>query len=171
MDTQTIDEEFDKLQTEFQDVAKTVQGLAAKLQTAEKAGDSNATEWLADLKQVAQDIDDEQEQVKVLLLAVHGFIGELTAAHAQETAAAPAGEKPSLFAPGKDPFPDEDQAQPVRQRQPQQGSPSVRSTARMSLQGLAGTTVRRVGSNHRPPGYAGSTAAVLAGDEAGAAVW
>jgi hypothetical protein len=121
MDTQTIDEEFDKLQTEFQDVAKTVQGLAAKLQAAEKAGDSNATEWLAGLKQVAQDIDDEQEQVKVLLLAVHGFIGELAAAHAQETTAAPAAEEPSLFAPGKDPFSEEDHAQQVPQQQPHRG--------------------------------------------------
>jgi hypothetical protein len=121
MDTQTIDNEFDKLQTEFQDVAKTVQGLAAKLQAAEKAGDANASEWLADLKQVAQDIDDEQEQVKVLLLAVHGFIGELAAAHTQETAAAATAEKPSLFAAGKDPFSEENEAQQVPQQRPHRG--------------------------------------------------
>ena len=93
MDTQTIDQEFEKLQAEFQDVAKTVQGLAAKMQAAEKAGDSNATEWLTDLKQVAQDIDDEQTQVKALLLAVHGFIDGM----------AQSGEKPPLYAPGHAP--------------------------------------------------------------------
>ena len=58
MDTATIDQEFEKLQGEFGDVATTVQALAQKLQAAEQAGDKNATEWLGDLKQVAQDIDD-----------------------------------------------------------------------------------------------------------------
>jgi hypothetical protein len=104
MDTQTIDQEFEKLQTEFQDVAKTVQALAAKMQAAEKAGDSNATEWLADLKQVAQDIDDEQTQVKELLLAVHGFIGGI------------AQQNPPLYAPGHEPERgDEAQQQPEPQ--------------------------------------------------------
>jgi hypothetical protein len=97
MDTQTIDEEFAKLQTEFQDVATTVQTLATKLQEAAKSGDANATEWLADLKQVAQDIDDEQTQAKVLLLAVHGLIS--TAVQGDATAA----EHPPLYAPGQEP--------------------------------------------------------------------
>jgi hypothetical protein len=74
MDTATIDQEFEKLQGEFDDVAKTVQALAQKLQAAEQAGDKNATEWLGDLNQVAQDIDDEQTQAKVVLLALHSFI-------------------------------------------------------------------------------------------------
>ena len=74
MDTQTIDQEYEKLQIEFADVAKTVQGLAEKLQAAAKAGDANATEWLGDLKLVAQDIGDEQTQATVLLQAIHGFI-------------------------------------------------------------------------------------------------
>ena len=37
MDAPTIDKEFEQLQAEFQDVATTVQGLAAKMQAAEKA--------------------------------------------------------------------------------------------------------------------------------------
>ena len=106
MDTQTIDQEFEKLQTEFQDVAKTVQGLASKMQAAEKAGDTNATEWLADLKQVAQDVDDEQTQVKALLLAVHGFIGGI----------ALSAEHPPLYAPGHEPESGDDAQQ---QPQPQ----------------------------------------------------
>jgi seryl-tRNA synthetase len=97
MDATTIDQEFEQLQTEFQDVAKTVQGLAEKMQTAEKAGDANATEWLADLKRVAQDIDDEQAQVKKLLLAVHGFVGSVAQTHQGSE------EKPPLFAPGHEP--------------------------------------------------------------------
>ncbi len=82
MDATTIDQEFEQLQAEFQDVAKTVEGLAEKMQAAEMAGDTNATEWLGDLKQVAQDIDDEQAQVKKLLLAIHDFIGGAAQAHA-----------------------------------------------------------------------------------------
>ena len=68
-DRSTIDHECEQLQAEFQDVANTVQTLATKMQAAEKAGDANATEWRNDLKQVAQDIDAEQTQVKMLRLA------------------------------------------------------------------------------------------------------
>jgi hypothetical protein len=103
MDATTIDQEFQQLQTEFQDVAATVQGLATKLQAAEKAGDTNATDWLADLKKVAQDIDEEQAQVKTLLLAIHDFVGNV------------AQEKPPLFAPGQEPQQTQQQA-PQQQR-------------------------------------------------------
>jgi hypothetical protein len=99
MDATTIDREFEQLQAEFQDVARTVQGLAAKMQDAEKKGDANATDWLADLKRVAQDVDDEQAQVRTLLLAIHDFVGGI----AQTSAAPASGEKPPLFAPGHEP--------------------------------------------------------------------
>ncbi len=108
MDATTIDQEFEQLQTEFEDVAKTVQDLAEKMQAAEKAGDANATEWLADLKQVAQDIDDEQAQVKKLLLAIHGFVGGV----AQTQQASAAEEKPPLFAPGHQPPEEAETQQP-----------------------------------------------------------
>jgi hypothetical protein len=109
MDTQTVDEEFAKLQTEFQDVAKTVQTLAEKLQAAAKSGDANATAWLADLKQVASDIDDEQTQAKVLLLAVHGLISNVAQADAQTATT----DHPPLYAPGHEP-----QEAPQQQQQP-----------------------------------------------------
>jgi len=99
MDATTIDQEFAQLQAEFQDVAKTVEGLATKMQAAEKDGDPHAADWLTDLKHVAQDIDDEQEQVKKLLLAVHDFVGKVAEAHQ----AAAGEEKPPLFAPGHEP--------------------------------------------------------------------
>jgi hypothetical protein len=115
MDTTTIDSEFEQLQGEFQDVAKTVQSLAVKMQAAEKAGDANATEWLGDLEQVAQDIDDEQKQVKALLLAIHEFIGGV--AQTQQASAATAGEeKPPLFAPGHEPEESEGAQQAPPQR-------------------------------------------------------
>jgi hypothetical protein len=112
MNETTIDQEFEQLQAEFQDVAKTVQGLAEKMQAAETAGDANATEWLADLKRVAQDIDDEQAQVKKLLLAIHGFVGDL----AQTQQASTGEEKPPLFAPGHEPAEEEGTQQPGPQR-------------------------------------------------------
>ncbi len=112
MDATTIDQEFEQLQAEFQDVAKTVQGLAEKMQAAEKAGDANATEWLVDLKQVAQDVDDEQAQVKKLLLAIHDFVGGV----AQTQEAAAAGAKPPLFAPGHEPREEAEQQLPGTQR-------------------------------------------------------
>ena len=116
MATTTIDQEFEQLQAEFQDVAKTVQGLAAKMQAAEKAGDANATEWLGDLKQVAQDVDDEQTQVKALLLAVHDFIGQVAQAP-QASPDASSEEKPPLYAPGQEPARADDATQqPGQQR-------------------------------------------------------
>jgi hypothetical protein len=80
MDTTTIDQAYNQLQTEFQDVAQTVQGLAQKLQRAVDAGDPNAREWLLDLKQVALDIKDEQMQVNNLLTAIHGFVANVNQA-------------------------------------------------------------------------------------------
>jgi hypothetical protein len=113
MDTQTIDQEYEKLEGEFEDVAKTVQGLVEKMQAAEKAGDANATEWLADVKQIVQDISDEQTQAKVLLLAIHGFITNVASAQA----GADEPEKPPLLAPGHELPEQQPEPQPVYQQQ------------------------------------------------------
>ena len=87
MDTATVDQQYNQLQTEFADVAKSVQEFAGKLQTAAAAGDQSAKEYLLDLKQIAIDIKDEQMQVNNLLTALHQFVGnaaqELSAAQAQ----------------------------------------------------------------------------------------
>jgi hypothetical protein len=106
MDPQTIDQEYEKLHGEFADVAKTVQGLAEKMQAAETAGDGNATAWLIDLKQIAQDISDEQTQATVLLQALHGFISNTALAQAEP-------EKPPLYAPGQQPQDDQQSQQPA----------------------------------------------------------
>ncbi len=108
MDTQTIDQEYGKLQTEFQEVAATVKGLADKLQAAQAAGDTNAAAWLTDLELIAKDIDEEQTQAKVLLLAIHSFIKD---------AAAEAEEHPPLYAPGHEPQPEPEQAPQQMQQQ------------------------------------------------------
>ncbi|HWE82385.1 MAG TPA: hypothetical protein VG265_12095 [Gaiellaceae bacterium] len=104
MDAQTIDQEYAKLQTEFQDVAKSVQDLATKMQAAGQAGDANATAWLVDLKTVAQDISDEQTQANTLLQAIHAYV------------ATAVEEKPPLYAPGHEPQEEQQQQQqPVQQ--------------------------------------------------------
>lgn len=74
MDTSTIDQTYGQLQAEFQDVAKSVQELAGKLQAAAQAGNPDAKEWLLDLKQIALDVKDEQVQVNTLLQAIHSYI-------------------------------------------------------------------------------------------------
>jgi len=111
MDADTIDQEYEKLQTEFQDVAKTVQGLAEKMQAAAKDGDSNATEWLSDLKQVAQDISDEQSQANTLLRAIHGFVS-----NAAQLQYGEGDDKPPLYAAGHGPEPEPQQQQQVSQQ-------------------------------------------------------
>lgn len=116
MDTQTIDQEYQKLQGEFQDVAATVKALADKLQAASTGGDANATAWLADLKQIAQDIDEEQTQAKVLLLAIHSFISGVAQGQEGE-----GDDKPPLYAPGKEPQQQPVVQQPVYVQQPMYG--------------------------------------------------
>ena len=74
MDTATIDQAYGQLQAEFQDVAKSVQELAGKLQAASQAGNTDAKEWLLDLKQIALDVKDEQVQVNEVLQQIHGFV-------------------------------------------------------------------------------------------------
>jgi hypothetical protein len=103
MDTATIDQQYNQLQTEFQDVATTIQQFAAKLQAAAQAGDQNAREWLLDLKQIALDVKDEQMQVTSLLQAIHGW----AANEAQNAQQAP-------------PPPPPPQQQPVYQQPPPQ---------------------------------------------------
>lgn len=74
MDSSSIDQAYGQLQSEFQDVAKSIQALAEKLQTADQGGDANAKEWLLDLKQIALDVKDEQVQVNALLQAIHSYV-------------------------------------------------------------------------------------------------
>jgi hypothetical protein len=128
MDAQTIDQEFEKLQSEFQEVAGAVGELATKLQAAEKAGDANAGEWLGDLESIAKEIDDEQSQTKALLLAIHGFI--TNSAQAQTQSPAAGGDEKPLFAEGHDPF--------AGQPEPQQATPTHQGLFGGLLGGMGG---------------------------------
>ena len=90
MDISSIDQAYGQLQAEFQDVAKSVQTLAEKLQAAAQAGDQNAREWLLDLKQIALDVKDEQMQVGALLQAIHAFVDSSNQQLQQQFAQVPA---------------------------------------------------------------------------------
>jgi hypothetical protein len=89
MDTETIDQEYKQLQSEFEDAAKSVQEFAQKLTTAAEGGDEKAKEWLLDLKQIALDIKDEQMQVNNLLTALHQFVANANQAQTQAAAQQP----------------------------------------------------------------------------------
>jgi len=97
MDTSSIDQEYSQLQTEFQDVAKSVEAFAGKLQAAAQGGDQNAKEWLLDLKQIALDVKDEQMQVNNLLSALHQFVAN--ADQQLQQAAAPAPQQAAMQRP------------------------------------------------------------------------
>ena len=73
MDVATIDNEYQQLQQEAQQVSTAIGDLATKLQTASQGGDANAKDWLLDLKSVALQIQAEQLQTQSLLQALHDF--------------------------------------------------------------------------------------------------
>ncbi len=74
MDIETIDQEYNQLQQQAQQTTSALTALAQKLQAASSAGNNEAREWLLDLKEVALQIRDEQNQVSNLLQALHGFV-------------------------------------------------------------------------------------------------
>ena len=63
MDIQTIDQQYQQLQSQAQGTAQEITGLADKLQAAVQAGNQDAREWLLDLKSIALAIQAEQNQV------------------------------------------------------------------------------------------------------------
>jgi hypothetical protein len=73
MDIQTIDSQYNQLQSQAQQTVQELRDLAQKLQSAAQAGDPNAREWLLDLKSIALAIQAEQNQVSNLLQAVHNY--------------------------------------------------------------------------------------------------
>lgn len=78
MDIQTIDSQYNQLQSQAQQTIGELQNLAQKLQAAAQAGDQNAREWYLDLKSIALAIQAEQNQVSNLLQALHGFVANQT---------------------------------------------------------------------------------------------
>lgn len=68
MDIATVEQQYNQLQQEAQGV---MQSLAGKLKTAADGGNQDAREWLLDLKELALNIQTEQQQVMNVLQAMH----------------------------------------------------------------------------------------------------
>lgn len=74
MDVQTIDQQYQQLQSQAQQTIGELKDLAGKLSAAAQGGNQDAREWLLDLKSVALAMQAEQNQVGLLLQAIHGFV-------------------------------------------------------------------------------------------------
>jgi hypothetical protein len=83
MDIQTIDSNYNQLQSQAQQTVAEIKQLALKLQAASQAGDPNAREWFLDLKSIALAIQAEQNQVTNLLQSLHNFVEAQQAAPQQ----------------------------------------------------------------------------------------
>ena len=81
MDPQTVDQNYAQLQQQGQQTASLIQTLAGKLQTAAAAGDSNAREWMLDLKEITLGVQQEEGQVSLLLQSIHSMVDN----HVQST--------------------------------------------------------------------------------------
>jgi hypothetical protein len=81
VDPQTVDQNYAQLQQQGQQTAALIQTLAGKLQAAAAAGDTNAREWMLDLKEVALGVQQEEGQVSLLLQSIHSMVDN----HVQST--------------------------------------------------------------------------------------
>jgi hypothetical protein len=81
VDPQTVDQNYAQLQQQGQQTASLIQTLAGKLQTAAAAGDTNAREWMLDLKEIALGMQQEEGQVSLLLQSIHSMVDN----HVQST--------------------------------------------------------------------------------------
>ncbi|WP_226833883.1 hypothetical protein [Acidithiobacillus ferrooxidans] len=66
-----MEQQYNRLQQEAQGVMQSLQALAGKLKTAADGGNQDAREWLLDLKELALDIQTEQQQVMNVMQAMH----------------------------------------------------------------------------------------------------
>ena len=74
MDPETVDQNYAQLQQQGQQTAALIQALAGKLQTAAAAGDSNAREWMLDLKEITLGVQQEEGQMSLLLQSIHSMV-------------------------------------------------------------------------------------------------
>jgi hypothetical protein len=96
VDIQTIDQQYQQLQGEAQQVGQQLQALAAKLQTAAQGGNQDAREWLLDLREVALCVQTEQQQMSQVLQAIHAMWQN----QAQQLQAMPAAMQPGYMPQG-----------------------------------------------------------------------
>ena len=73
MDIQTIDQQYQQMQGQSQQLVQQFQVLAGKLQASAQAGNTDAREWLLDLREIAMAFQQQQQQMGALLQAIHGM--------------------------------------------------------------------------------------------------
>jgi hypothetical protein len=123
MDIATIDQQYQQLETQAQQTATHLTTLGNKLQTAAQAGNTDAREWLLDLREVALAMQAEQNQVGMLLQALHDFVVNQAQ---QAQASAPAQSSPWAQQPAPQPgypaagYPQQPAYPPQGYAQPQQ---------------------------------------------------
>jgi hypothetical protein len=83
VDPETVDPNYAQLQQQGQQTAALVQALADKLQAAAATGDTNAREWMLDLKEIALAVQQEENQVSLLLQSIHSMVNSHVEAAAQ----------------------------------------------------------------------------------------
>jgi hypothetical protein len=98
VDPETVDQNYAQLQQQGQQTAALIQGLAGKLQAAAAAGDSNAREWMLDLKEITMGVHQEEGQVSLLLQSIHSMVDNHVQAAAP--AAPPQYQQPGYQQPG-----------------------------------------------------------------------
>ncbi|GBQ70686.1 hypothetical protein AA103196_2563 [Ameyamaea chiangmaiensis NBRC 103196] len=98
MDVQVIDQAYTQLQSQAQQTVQALQTLGNKLQAAANGGDSQAREWMLDLRELALTFQAEQQQVGALLQALHaGIAQQQAAAPTFDAAPAPAPQQGGGF--------------------------------------------------------------------------
>ena len=75
MDPETVDQNYAQLQQHGQQTTALIQALAGKLQAAAAAGDSNAREWVLDLREITLGVQQEEGQMSLLLQSIHSMVG------------------------------------------------------------------------------------------------
>jgi len=85
VDPETVDQNYAQLQHQGQQTAALIQALAGKLQAAAAAGDTNAREWMLDLKEITLGVQQEEGQVSLLLQSIHSMVDN----HVQATTVPP----------------------------------------------------------------------------------
>jgi hypothetical protein len=111
VDPETVDQNYAQLQQQGQQTAALIQALAGKLQTAAAAGDTNAREWMLDLKEITLGVQQEEGQVSLLLQSIHSMVDN----HVQATTVPPQYQQEPQYQQQ----PPQYQQQPGYQQQPQ----------------------------------------------------
>jgi hypothetical protein len=74
VDPETVDQNYAQLQQHGQQTTALIQALAGKLQAAAAAGDTNAREWMLDLREIALGVQQEEGQMSLLLQSIHSMV-------------------------------------------------------------------------------------------------